>query len=237
MQGGGLHNLGDVTAARSAIVDGGATEGGGVWFGDGTLSLTDVAFSGNDADLGGALVIGARATLTRVSVEGNTGEDAAGVLVEEVGGPIPSLVWTGGTLRDNTASLRGGGLRVASGIQSVTLTEVEIAHNHAPTGGGVWLGTSARLRLHALAVDGNTATDGGGVYSLGALSFDTCALRNNEATRGGGVYLQGGTLSAAMTEWTAAQYDNGPNDIETSTGATWSGSLVTSLLCDTTGCR
>jgi hypothetical protein len=237
LRGGGVHCLGDLTAARSAVVDGGATEGGGVWFGDGTLSLTDIAFSGNYADLGGALVVGARATLTRVSVESNTGEDGAGVLVEEVGGPIPSLVWTGGTLRDNTASLRGGGLRVASGVQAVTLTEVEIARNHAPTGGGVWLGTSARLQLDALALDGNTATDGGGVYSLGTLTFDTCAVRNNEATRGGGVFLQGGTLSAAMTEWTPTQYDNGPNDVETATGATWSGSLVTLLTCDTTGCR
>lgn len=155
--GGGISAAGTVNLLRSEIRgnDGGG-RGGGLWFQNGNLNITDTSFVDNTASNGGGVFADA-------SNGGNTVLDATGM-----------------TLQGNVASGEGGGMWWA-GCGSCSETghggPLEIANstivgNSAEWGGGLYM-SSWTLRLVDTVVEGNTATRwGGGAYVFGDSSMN-----------------------------------------------------------------
>ena len=125
-RGGGIANSGDITLT-DVVIDGntmGSGNGGGISNrGDpvalifGTIRLSNVTVSNNQAEAGGGIANGNGATafLTNVTISGNRATDQPGI------GLPPAQVFAGGFGNLGTA----------------TLTNVTLSGNSAPLGGGI----------------------------------------------------------------------------------------------------
>ena len=125
--GGGIHVSGSLTLRDAAVSGNSATAIGGGILVSGALTLDRVNMDGNRADVGGGINVGsgASATLTNVTMSGNT--------VTSVGGAISTrgaVTITNSTIASNTAGGAGGVNKQASG--SATLKNTILSGN---TGG------------------------------------------------------------------------------------------------------
>ena len=248
--GGGVHSGGGlVVVAGGVYARNRAVEGGGLWT-SGTLVVTsdeadipddmmpDVVMptitvariagneaTGDDADQGGGGLYATPAgsiLLVDADVLNNTASGASGS-----GGGIFSagdLTVIDGRISGNAANRAGGGIEDAAG--TVTLTDVTLDGNSIDTpapgnGGGLHSG-GGDVTIVRGRVTGNTAAEGGGLWSNGTLTINGGAdgdmdadddvedgdrsgftvISGNEAegadagTGGGGVYVEtGGTAS------------------------------------------
>jgi CSLREA domain-containing protein len=134
-----LYNA-DATIRDSVFTDNHATEGapggigGAVWtLGAGyTLTMIDVALTANTANFGGALCVsGGYATLTNVTIGGNTAyEDGGGAVVAGVlEGVGASISLSNSTLVGNRAYSHGGGVYLNNADQIVTVKNSILASN------------------------------------------------------------------------------------------------------------
>ncbi|MEP7082704.1 MAG: choice-of-anchor Q domain-containing protein, partial [Chloroflexota bacterium] len=171
----------------SGAVEG--NHGGGIYVG-GSATLTDVTVSGNTvtAGWGGGIDINGTATLTGVTVSGNTASEGGGI---NVGGTGAATI-TGGTVSGNTANAGlAGGIIVNSG-GTATLTGVTVSGNFGGnSAGGIYVGGA--VTLTGVTVSGNTAGDGGGIYlhPIGSLTMRNSTVSGNS---GGGLFTNGDAL-------------------------------------------
>jgi hypothetical protein len=92
------------------------------------------------------------------------------------------------------------------------LNGVFIGDNAAYDGGGLYLYGDARLV--GLTVDGNDASNGGGIaVHAGATSIEGGSVTSNAADFGGGVWLSGWSISVAGTDFGVGAWDNTPSDV------------------------
>ena len=108
-----------------------------------------------------------------------------------------------------------GGVENDSG--TLTITGGVITGNTATNGGGVY--SNATMTMSGGEIYGNTATNGGGVYSTGTVTMSGGIIHDNTATvYGGGVCVAGGsfTMTAGQIYHNSAQ--NG-NEIATNGGS------------------
>ena len=124
-----------------------------------------------------------------------------------------SLLLYSGTISENKAGTKGGGIRTDSkddgdnGNANVYLRiyEVQICYNEAPRGGGLfqWQGT---LLVMNSDIYGNQAQKGGGIFidcyksgERSLMEFYNGRIHDNVATNGsgGGIYLGGGSGSSS----------------------------------------
>ncbi|MGB7327793.1 MAG: choice-of-anchor Q domain-containing protein, partial [Rubripirellula sp.] len=214
--GGGLHITGDGDATISGgTVNGNlaAREGGGLWNGSGTMTISGTTISGNTAsgdaaDDGGGGIFNNGGTLavSGATVDSNVADGTAGS-----GGGVLNL---GGTvtitdtvITSNTANRAGGGIESADG--SVDLTNVtlgtstggnSVVEDAAPgNGGGLHIGGAGVVTISGGTVVGNAAVEGGGLWNSpsGSLTVAGTTISDNTAVRGGGIYSEDGdgTLS------------------------------------------
>jgi predicted outer membrane repeat protein len=239
--GGGISNHGTLRLEDVLISNVSNTEYGGGLFNDGTATLNDVTISHNTAmtyaggiynQAGGVL------TLTQVTVHGNTATGGPGGGVLNFGSVIMSDVVISGnvaggagggfytqgsanitrvTLDGNKSNSYGGG--IANGDGSLTLLDVTLYSNTAPSGGGIWnyQGTKpTEATLDSVTLYSNTATidRGGGIWNQnGTMYLINVTFSGNTAQLdGGGIYNQSGTLD--VTNATIAY-----NTVVTSTAA------------------
>lgn len=186
--GGGLH----ITGAGDAVITASefrsnvaAREGGGVWNGSGTMTISmGTIISGNTAS-------------------GDAADDGGGGLFNNGG----TLNMTGGRVENNVANGTAGSGGAVLGLGgSTTLTDVRIANNTANrAGGGIELAGAAALTLDnvvllqnnvgvapAVAAPGN----GGGLHVSGTGTVDiedSMITENLAALEGGGLWNQAGT--------------------------------------------
>ncbi len=100
------------------------------------------------------------------------------------------------TFSDNTASGSGGAIAVGASA-SLTLVRSTINGNRASNGGGIQNGGT--VTITSSTISGNTADNsGGGVRNSGTFSSDFATIAFNSATMGGGV-LTTGTFSPSRT--------------------------------------
>ena len=99
----------------------------------------------------------------------------------------------GGGFSDDT-----GGNVLVSSPSSLTLTGVRIRGGQADFGGGIAV-RGTLLATNSL-IDGNSATEGGGLYTeaSGAVSLTNVTIANNQATFGGGIFSTGTGLVELM---------------------------------------
>lgn len=134
--GGGINNIGSVTISNSSIIRNTATVGGGI-ANSGILSISNSTISYNTAKYGGGIAdvftvfstgsSAGKATLTNVTISGNTASDSGGGIQSAGGGEWPAtLDLMNCTISNNSAS-NGGGL--FSAVGTVALKNSIIANN------------------------------------------------------------------------------------------------------------
>jgi len=115
--------------------------------------------------------------LFEISNNRTTGSSGSGGGLSISGTAVVSRV----ALLDNQAH-NGGGLSASSGTP--VLTDSLIAANHASsTGGGVYLGSQASLRLERVSIEGNSASNYGGAVRMhaGTLTLANVDIHDNVA--------------------------------------------------------
>lgn len=151
-----------------------STSGAGIYNG-GTATLTNITLSGNTgASSGGGIYNSGTATLANVTLSGNAGTLGGGIYNSA------TATLTNVTLSANSASSDGGGIANSS---SVTLTNVTLSGNSAIRGGGIRDNLGVTTLRNVILADspsgGNCSAAPGGVsfnatYSL--VTDSSCTL-------------------------------------------------------------
>ena len=137
---------------------------------NGTIIVRDCDFLDNAAgEYGGGACVGSGST------SGSPGNAS-----------ISGCVFAG-----NKSGQYGGGIAVTAG--SLTIADSSVAGNSAGSlGGGVFAwsspyGGASKLTMQGVAVIGNTAVQGGGIFNSGDLAATGIMLLSNSAATGGGI--------------------------------------------------
>jgi parallel beta-helix repeat protein len=161
----GIANTGGGTAI---LTDSTVSDNHGTGIGNtGTMTLTNVTVSGNNAeDSGGGIGNAGTLTLNNSTVSNNSAGWAGGGIVNSFQG---KLTLNNSTVSDNSAVFWGGGI-----------------HNAQPTGG-----IGGTLKLNNSTVSGNTASanEGGGIFTWGGTTTlaNSTVSGNSAGAQGSGI--------------------------------------------------
>ena len=216
--GGGVHvgSDGDFMMTGGLVMDNTAgAEGGGLWNGMGTMTLSEVTVQGNVAEGdasdnggGGLYNDGGDMVLTDLTVRDNkaTGTSGSGGGLLSVDG---SIMVEGGLFVRNTANRAGGGVEIVNG--SYVSEMVDYESNDAgsnPGNGGAFHVTGMASTIDFMggsATYNVAANEGGGIWNQSGsmMSISTMNILYNKVTdpgslttrvSGGGVFNNGGIL-------------------------------------------
>ena len=139
----------------------GSGSGGGIFCGNGNITITGCTISGNLANnVGGGIYCGFNSN--------------------------PTII--GCTISGNTASNSGGGILCAD-ISNPTITDCTISGNTAYYGGGIWCADNSSPTITGCMISGNAADDGGGIRCNNSSPTITgCTISGNTADYGGGIF-------------------------------------------------
>ena len=225
--GGGLH----VSGATAVVIAGGtvsnntaASEGGGLWNGDGTMNVTGTRITGNraggdaaDQGGGGIYNLSGNVTVVDARISGNVADGASGSgggILNDAGGQVGL---TRVIVDGNSASRAGGGIEDNSGERagmalSMTIRDSEIVNNitgAAPgNGGGVHVTGAGDLEITGTLVRDNVAaSEGGGLWNgSGRMFVRESSILGNRADGptvamggGGGLFNNGGQVDVSRS--------------------------------------
>ena len=234
--GGAIHLTGDANIGIFASTFSNniaSSEGGGVWNGTGTMTVSACTFNaniaqGDNADNGGGALFNNGGTLLvnrGTSVSGNqaTGTSGSGGGLLNLG--TATVVQS--FFNNNTANRAGGGIEDAgAGSGSLTVRRSDFQGNDAGTapgnGGGIHITGAGNSTVFKSTFTSNTAEEGGGVWNgSGTMDVVDCTFNLNTATGetkgGGGAFNLSGTLNVfSGTTFTGNQ----------ATGASGSGGAI-----------
>lgn len=199
--GGAILNVGNTTVRNSvlrnneATAPAGASIGGAIYHNGTSLTISDTVLRANTAAVGGALANNQPATGTNLTFDANTALAAGAVY------STANLSLTGGALTANTATTNYGGAVYAAATASVpvalSLTDVDLTGNSAPTSGGALYATAnATTTVRDSLISENTSQSGAGVYSSGTLTVRDSTISGNDASYQGGGLTNGSTTPA-----------------------------------------
>jgi predicted outer membrane repeat protein len=168
--GGAISTFAGTLTVNSSTFTGNSTlGGGGAIFNDGTMTVTGSTFTSNTASSGGAITNNILGTATV----------------------------TGSTFTSNTAGNGGGAIANTNMLDVISST---FSGNTATTGGAAYSTGTLRFISSNSTLSGNTASgDGGGVYSTGSLELSPATVTGNSAVNGGNVYSTGVLHSSGAT--------------------------------------
>jgi CSLREA domain-containing protein len=213
-----FHIIGTATVEISAVTItlGKAGRGAGI-LNYGTLTLTDVSFTDNNAfggvgignTSGGGLYNIGTATLTNTAFSGNTATDGGGGFYNA---NIATV--TNSTFTDNSAGLGGGVYN--SGGGTMTLTNSTITGNTVSSNGG-GIVNEHTLTLTASTISDNIASiAGGGIFNVSFASVSTLTVTNSTMSGnvtsgdGGGIYnSETATFTNSTISGNSADSDGG----------------------------
>ncbi len=213
--GGGIYfrgRHGSLTIENSLISNNATSNagaGGGIHAGgfDNEMLFENVTFAGNSAGFGGGAAIrddnANLATIVDSVITENTAATRGGGL-DLSGKPVDII---GTTITHNTAlqQAQGGGIFASD---RVSVSNSDIAHNSAGSGGGIWVGSNARFNLTHSKVYENQATigNGGGIGAdSGEVSIATSEIFDNTAAGdGGGVFRAKTIVDSTISDNVAA---------------------------------
>lgn len=150
--GAGIHNSGDLTLERVAVINNETDDlGGGVFSDNGTLSIIETTVDGNQASSGGGLWVasqpGESVTIDRSTISNNLStNDGAGLFISGDGNTTDGTVTiTNSTFSGNVSGGAGGGIATLN-QSDLTITSSTITSNDANSGGGIEVqGNSASI--------------------------------------------------------------------------------------------
>ena len=203
--GGGIRTQyqGDITLVNSTVSSNVAeVSGGGISVNrNTTLSMTGGMIDNNISSQGGGASFTGGDLLDRVKIIIDGASILNNVAVYSQGGGIYAYYYVDLQINSSTISanqaIDGGGI-FAKRFDAVSISNSQFLQNNAAmSGGALYVKGSASLpapatTISATTISGNTATQGGGLFTEGALRLSVSAstISNNSApTRGGGLYL------------------------------------------------
>ncbi len=145
------------------------------------------SFGGGNFGLGGAIFMGASATLTlnKCNVSNNAATDGGGIYITNSG----TLNINNSTLSGNTASNNGGA--IYNGISGTVNADGNTLNENASTnGGGIYNEVNGTINADSNTIDGNSASNsGGGIYNTATMTLTNNTVSSNTAAvSGGGIY-------------------------------------------------
>ncbi|MEM8670512.1 MAG: choice-of-anchor Q domain-containing protein [Planctomycetota bacterium] len=187
--GGGIYSgEGDVTISGSTISGNTAAgDGGGVYNIDGQLDISFSQLQDNTATYGGGGIFHYRGPLSlrNVTLSGNVAElfDGGGIANDR-----GTVTVSRSTISGNSASSMGDGGGIATGGGNVTIIESLLSNNSAAYSGGGIATTTGRVTLTNSTVSGNRAGEnGGGIQSdRAAVQLVNTTMTGNDALISGG---------------------------------------------------
>jgi hypothetical protein len=234
---------------------------------NGALVVRDSTFTGNSAQLGGAMALSG-GVIADCDVYDNAADTVAGIWDVRNDDPVGLLDLTGTTIHDNVATTLGGGLGFGGEVDAIggtvtfnqalygggvytsdqlgTITGMTVSGNSAlgtlVTGGGFYVDSDADLTLVDCAIDGNHADGwGGGLYAADApIRIQGGAVTRNSATTGGGLSIDGvPDVTIADVDFGTGASDNVATDVYLQAVDTSYASYgaATRATCDATGCH
>jgi len=196
----------DVTLSNLTITGGRTIEagvGGAGVRSQGALTLSNVTVSGNASDGTSSWGAGIRAFNTLVlndsTVSGNEVSSGQGGGISAFNA---SITLNNSTVSDNYANNGSGGIN-ATGSSSVSLNDSTVTDNETYGFGGGIYADSGTVTITGSTVSGNTAANGGGVYTGDNITLTNSTVSGNTASNiggglnsnGGSIYITGGTIS------------------------------------------
>lgn len=184
------------------------------------LTLSGLTVSGNkvnesQCDGGGISARGGRFYMQDTIVQKNEAADNAGGILlgsmndNTIEEPIEFEI-SGGAVQENSCKRNNGGGIYLDGINDKEksieneINGTTVKENTASWGGGIYVGTRAKLTVGGGAlIDNNKAVGayGGGIYAtIADLHLGNASVTNNEATNGGGIYAQSAGDSSVELE-------------------------------------
>ena len=179
--GGAIVNWAGTITISDSSFSGNSAELGGAIFNDGELSISDSAFSRNSADRGGAIVNGGNGEL---SISDSVFQNN----LAERGGAVHNweeLSIVNSAFQNNSAELGGA----IANVDKLSIVNSAFSGNSAEQGGAVhnW----DELSISDSSFSGNSADEAGGAIANGEdgeLSIGNSAFQNNSAEYGGAIY-------------------------------------------------
>jgi predicted outer membrane repeat protein len=149
---------------------------------DGNEELVMKRVTITGATASGVVVYGGTVQLEDAVVEGNQGPEGAGIDVQ-----IGALKLVRTIVRNNAASVFGGGVRVAYGA-TATITNSTISGNTAGLSAG-GLEALGEVTVNGSTISGNTAGEsGGGLYATDMVTVRNSTLSGNSAPNASNLY-------------------------------------------------
>ncbi|MBR1615149.1 MAG: leucine-rich repeat protein, partial [Treponema sp.] len=181
----------DSTIGGSSANSNTSENGGGITkSGNGTLTIENSTISNNTATSygGGIYIDGGKVIFSSGSISNNTG---SGIYIKSGNATI-----SGGSISNNT-SAKGAGIYLSSTTSSLTLTGGSITENSATDkGGGIFINNGSAT-ISGGSIESNSATyNGGGIYiANGDFDFTGGSAKSNTANYGNGLYIADGTFT------------------------------------------
>ncbi len=204
-------NFAGTNTANNAAASTTGGNGGGIWAASALNINGSLAVSGNIARPnaanttgfgGGIYMTGAVLTINGGTIGGATLAEAnqsyKGGGVYLAGNAGLSIGVNGAVVKNNLATMHGGGIFMNAGTAFTTAGRLSVAGNSAVLGGGIYgLGT---LNISNADITANKATDGAGIYVSGAqLTLTGSTINSNIATRSGGGVFATANSTFSMT--------------------------------------
>jgi hypothetical protein len=198
--GGAIGNAGGVVVIQNSTLaaNGAESIGGAISSQGGSLTIENSTFEGNQADTFGAMDIASDATLSNLTIRGNTATSGCG---GGIGVQTGRVTIADSLFVTNTSASCGGGVYISPNFTAtVTLRDSRIVQNRADPlfagslGGGIFNGGA--LTMTRVTMDGNAAYSAGGLWQYGTAAplviEDSTFKHNTAAWAGGAMQLSGG---------------------------------------------
>ncbi len=166
--------------------------GGGMYISDGSPTLANLTFIGNEALVNGGGIFNYRSnpTLTNVTIEGNFANQGGGFFNDFSSSPVlTNTVFSG-----NVATTTAGAFYNNNSVP--TLINTTMAGNYAPEAGGVYVAGASSVTIRHGLIDLNSSSAGSGQPAQIVIT-GTSTVDITYSLIGGGVYTGTGNVSGA----------------------------------------
>ena len=175
------------------------TFGGAIYNDEGTLNISDSAFSGNSADTGGAIYNrGGTVSISDSSFSGNLA--GWGGAISDYG----ELSMVNSSFSHNSANWGGA----IYNWEELSISDSAFSHNSAELSGGA-INNLGELSIVNSSFSHNSAELSGAINNLGELSIVNSSFNHNSADRSGGAIDNGGELSIVNSTFSGNSADTG----------------------------
>lgn len=245
--GGGIYNEGLLNLSKSTISNNVANSykgrytvfvatGGGISsYEDGEIKIADSVITENYAndDGGGVVIYCSKAEISKSKIIKNTAtEDGGGICA------YSNIKMSESVISENIAGRDGGGIYYDDSRGNIILSNSEISNNRADERGGGIYNPRGSLEIKECIIDGNTAWQGGGIYTSASDYYDffhtmvggsicnNTTTATDSLTMGGGICCVGCvfTIENVIVSKNSANYGGGIYNS--------SGSILTMSKCE-----